>query len=192
MPVESGRYKAPKIQLTKVTLYCDGSCPRQHKVGGWAWVDVRDGVIFRYNSGGVKDGATNQRMEILAVTRALEELHEWAIGSGIEPKMLDVEVVSDSAYVVNCIEKGWYVKWQKNGWKNSQGEPVANKDLWVRLLAALDKLALVKFTHIKGHQNNPVEGTPAWFNAVVDALAGQYTKVRITRGEDGLLRRVQG
>ena len=41
-----------------------------------------------------------------------------------------IEIVSDSTYVVNCFRDKWYVKWERNGWKNSKREPVANVDLW--------------------------------------------------------------
>jgi len=42
----------------------------------------------------------------------------------------DVEVVSDSTYVVNCFNDGWWKGWLKRGWKNSKKEPVANRDVW--------------------------------------------------------------
>ena len=46
-----------------------------------------------------------------------------------------VEVLSDSAYVVNAHRKGWIERWQRNGWKTAARKPVENQDLWRELLA---------------------------------------------------------
>lgn len=79
-------------------------------------------------------------MEIQAVVAALESLK----------KPCRVTIHSDSAYVVNCLTQKWYVKWQKNGWTNSKGEPVQNRDLWEALLAAIQPHQ-VSFKKVKGH-----------------------------------------
>ena len=63
-------------------------------------------------------------MEVLAVIEALRENPEGPI-----------EIVSDSTYVVKCFHDKWYVGWLRRGWKNSQGKPVANRDLWEELFA---------------------------------------------------------
>ena len=102
--------------------YTDGSCLGNPGPGGWAWA-VDGGPS---DSGG-EPHTTNQRMEVLAVIRALESLPG------------PVHVVSDSTYVVNCFRQQWHAGWKRRGWKNSQGKPVANRDLWERLFAlALD------------------------------------------------------
>ena len=82
-------------------------------------------------------------MELTACIRALEE---------VKRRDIQIEVYSDSAYIVNCINQKWYKKWQLNGWKTSKKEPVENKDLWLRLLELLDRLP-VTFTKVKGHAN---------------------------------------
>jgi ribonuclease HI len=77
----------------------------------------------------------------------------------------DVDVVSDSTYVVNCFKDRWHVGWLRRGWKNSQGQPVANRDLWEDLLAlVLDGDRDVHFTWVKGHSGDAM-------NDFVDALA---------------------
>src|SRR5271165_3016663 len=93
-------------------VYTDGSCLGNPGPGGWAWA-VPGG---RYASG-ADPRTTNQRMEI---TAALEALRSLLPDRGV------LEVVSDSTYVVNCFRHRWWVGWQRRGWKNSQGKPVAN------------------------------------------------------------------
>jgi ribonuclease HI len=66
---------------------------------------------------------TNQRMELQAVLEALRALPG------------ELMIVSDSTYVVHCFRDRWWVKWQANGWKNSQRQPVKNVDLWEPLIA---------------------------------------------------------
>ena len=76
-----------------------------------------------------------------------------------------IEIVSDSTYVVNCFRDRWYEGWWRRGWKNSQRQPVANRDLWEPLLAlALAEGAQVSFTWVKGHSGDAM-------NELVDSLA---------------------
>ena len=62
----------------------------------------------------------------------------------------EIEVFSDSSYVMNCFRDKWYVNWQKNGWKNSKKEPVENRELWEELIALAEKHK-VSFYRVKGH-----------------------------------------
>lgn len=127
----------------KVIVYCDGACSGnqfEKNRGGWGAVlkfkDIRQRELY----GGEKN-TTNNRMELVACIKALEALKRYD---------LDIEIYSDSAYIVNCIHQKWYVKWQKNGWKTSHKKPVENKDLWIRLLDLVSKFN-VKFRKVKGH-----------------------------------------
>lgn len=124
--------------LSVLRIHTDGACRRNPGPGGWAWADA-DGAY----ASGAEPATTNQRMEVTAVIEALRS-HDG-----------DVEIVSDSTYVVNCFKDRWHVGWLRRGWKNSQGQPVANRDLWEQLLElALDPARTVRFEWVKGHSGD--------------------------------------
>lgn len=102
---------------------------------------------------------TNQRMELMAVIAALKALKVtgW-----------EVEVYSDSAYLVNAFTRGWLDKWQANGWKNSKKEAVANQDLWMELLGLTAKNH-VTMKKVRGHTGDE-------YNERCDQLARQAVK----------------
>ncbi len=137
--------------MKKVTIYTDGACSGNPGPGGW-------GSILMYNdnkkelSGGSKN-TTNNIMEITAVLEALKALKFPS----------EVDLYSDSAYVVNCFNQGWIYNWLKKGWKTANGEPVKNKELWEELYA-LTKIHKVTFHKVKGHADNE-------FNNRCDELA---------------------
>lgn len=109
--------------------------------GGWAWVADETGD----SEFGCETNTTISRMELLAAIKALE----WVVKNcdmGTE-----VRLITDSSYVSNCFKQKWYRKWNKNGWVNSKGEAVANRDLWERLIE-LNWVLKVQFVHVKGHQ----------------------------------------
>ena len=130
-------------------IHTDGACRGNPGPGGWAWAEG----TTRYASG-AEAHTTNQRMEVRAAIEALRSTPEGA-----------VEIVSDSSYVVKCFNDKWYLGWRRRGWKNSQGQPVANRDLWEELFAlALESERQVIFSWVKGHSGDPM-------NDFVDALA---------------------
>lgn len=128
--------------LSGVIIYTDGACSGNPGPGGWGAV-LRFGDKMREMSGYMPQ-TTNNRMEIMAAIAALEALK----------RPCQVELYSDSAYLVNAWQKGWLVKWQKNGWQNAQKKPVENKDLWQRLLQAAGQHR-VNWHKVKGHADNP-------------------------------------
>ncbi len=133
---------------TPTTVYTDGSCLGNPGPGGWAWA-----VDGGPNESGGEPRTTNQRMELTAVVRALEALPG------------PVHVMSDSTYVVNCFRQRWWEGWRRRGWRNSQGKPVANRDLWEPLLRlVLDDERAVGFDWVKGHSGDRM-------NDLVDLLA---------------------
>jgi ribonuclease HI len=125
-----------------ITVYTDGACRGNPGRGGWAWA-VPGG---RFASG-AEPATTNQRMEITAALEALRTL--TADGAS------DVDVVSDSTYVVNCFKDRWWQGWQRRNWKNSQNKPVANRDLWEPLIElAVSSESNVTWRWVKGHSGD--------------------------------------
>jgi len=94
-------------------------------------------------------------MELLAVLQALRTL---SVSDG------PIEVVSDSQYVVKCFSEAWWEGWLRRGWKNSQRQPVANRDLWEPLIALVRERGDITFRWVRGHTGEPM-------NERVDALA---------------------
>ncbi|MEM9515697.1 MAG: ribonuclease H [Actinomycetota bacterium] len=134
-------------------VYTDGACSGNPGPGGWGWAVAPHGDPS--GSGGDRS-TTNQRMEIYAVLDALR-------ANTARP----LEIVSDSTYVVNCFRDRWWVRWERNGWKNSKKQPVANTDLWRPLIELVrDDLAAgrVSFRWVKGHSGDPM-------NDIADRLA---------------------
>lgn len=127
--------------MKKVILYTDGACSGNPGPGGYGAILIYNGVEKEI-SGGEKN-TTNNKMEMMAVIKGLEMLKEPC----------EVEVYSDSAYVVNSIEKGWIYSWKKNGWKKADRKEVKNIDLWERLLKQIE-IHNVTFKKVKGHAND--------------------------------------
>ena len=136
-----------------VVVYTDGACSGNPGPGGWGWAVAPDG---RPSGSGGESQTTNQRMELLAVLEALRSL-------GVGSEAGRVEVVSDSTYVVNCFRDRWWANWQRNGWKNSKKQPVANVDIWQPLVELVNS-GDVSFRWVKGHSGDPM-------NDLVDELA---------------------
>lgn len=127
--------------MEKVIIYTDGACSGNPGPGGWGAILMYKGVKKEI-SGGMK-ATTNNIMEMTAVIEALKCLK----------KESDVEVYSDSAYVVNTFLQGWIYNWIKKGWKTADGKSVKNKELWQELYT-LTKKHKVEFIKVKGHADN--------------------------------------
>jgi ribonuclease HI len=134
-----------------VTLYTDGACSGNPCPGGW-------GAILEYEghqkelSGG-EANTTNNRMELSAVIAGLEALKEPC----------EVEIISDSKYVVSAINEGWLRSWIKNNWKKSDKKPVLNVELWQKYIEVSQKHTL-KFVWVRGHNGHE-------YNERCDAIA---------------------
>jgi len=130
--------------MKKVTIYTDGSCLRNPGGrGGYAAI-LKYGGRNREVKGG-EPTTTNNRMELMAVIAGLE---------AISFPVMSVNVYTDSKYVRNAFTKGWLSKWQSNGWRTIGGQPVKNKDLWLKLLKLYGKY-LFNIHWVPGHQGNP-------------------------------------
>ncbi|MHA1584653.1 MAG: ribonuclease H family protein [Promethearchaeota archaeon] len=157
-------------------LYTDGACAGnqfQENLGGWGVVilqksaDQKEPQILNELSGAARN-TTNNRMELFAVIEGLKYIKEK-----FAPIDSKVKIYSDSAYIVNCFKQKWYVKWQKNGWKNSKGQDVLNKDLWKKLLLFVQDV-LVEFHKVKGHVGDK-------YNERADYLAVNAIKSRFKK-----------
>lgn len=124
-----------------VVLYTDGACRGNPGPGGW-------GVLLRYRGKekqlyGGEWQTTNNRMELMAAIKGLEAL----------TRPCKVHISTDSQYLMKGITE-WMPSWIKKGWKTSAGKPVKNRDLWMRLAAAVAKHE-VKWHWVKGHAGHP-------------------------------------
>jgi ribonuclease HI len=157
----------------------DGSEEEKEKLTNWRYRNVSEALK------GSKQ--TNQRAELTAILRALD----------IAPRHREVTIYTDSKYAIDCVTN-WYRNWVKNGWVNSKGKPVENKDLVADIRERIEEreqLAKVTyFVWVKGHAQNP-GNIAADRLAVEGALSGrtlgngdhEATDQRRTKqeGEDG-------
>ena len=139
-----------------VEIYSDGACRGNPGPGGW-------GALLRLKSGarsaekelwGGEADTTNNRMELIAVIRALEALKRPS----------RVRLYTDSLYVQKGIS-AWIHKWKKSGWRTADKKPVKNVDLWEQLDALAAKHQ-VEWHWVRGHAGHPE-------NERADALANK-------------------
>ncbi len=153
---------APPFSLPEVRICADGACRGNPGPGGW-------GALLGYGDHeksltGYASHTTNNRMEMLAVIRALEVLK----------RPCRVTVTTDSQYVKNGITQ-WIYQWKRRNWRKADGQAVLNVDLWQRL-DALCRQHAVDWQWVKGHAGHPE-------NEIVDRLARES----IQQGQQGIL-----
>jgi len=129
------------MKATNVIIATDGACSGNPGPGGWAAL-LKSGNSEMMLSGNAAS-TTNNRMELRAVVRGLKALH-WPC---------TVEILTDSAYIVDQINGGYLDQWAANDWKKTDGKPVQNRDLWIALKNQLG-IHTVTFTKVKGHSGN--------------------------------------
>ena len=142
----------------RVEIWTDGGCKPNPGPGGWA-------AILRYKDhqrelSGAEPKTTNNRMELIAAAAALETLK----------RPTRVVLHTDSEYVRNGITR-WHTGWVRRNWRNAAGDPVANMDLWQRLLTA-EKPHQVDWRWVRGHSGDEM-------NERADRLA---TEARLALG----------
>lgn len=149
--------------MKQVEVYTDGACSGNPGPGGWGAV-LRyrfNGKVYEKELSGGDDSTTNNRMELTAVIRALQLLKEPC----------QVELYSDSKYVIDALEKGWAKGWRARGWVKGDKKPALNPDLWAQLLELCD-YHTVRTHWVKGHSVNP-------YNNRCDELAvSQWQKLK--------------
>lgn len=132
----------------QVKIYTDGAARgNPDGPGGYGavleYVDTKGNLHTKELSQGYRR-TTNNRMELMAVIAALEALN----------RPCEIELYSDSKYVVDAFNQHWIDSWLKKGWKRGKNEPVKNVDLWKRLLQAKEPHKVI-FIWVKGHDGHP-------------------------------------
>lgn len=145
-------------ELAKVVIYSDGACVGNPGRGGYGTV-LLAGKHRKELSAGYRR-TTNNRMEMLGAIVGLEALK----------RPCAITLWSDSQYLIHALSKGWLASWQKKGWRTADKKPVKNRDLWERLLLAIDGHQ-VDWRWVRGH-NGDVENERCDALAVAAANAG--------------------
>ena len=131
-----------------VNIYTDGATShigRENAIGGYAFVVEENGEEL-YSTYGKIYPATNNICELTALIEACEYIDKNLHGQ-------QVTVYSDSAYCINCYKEKWYENWKRNGWKTSSKKPVANQELWKKLIPYFYD-SKIKFEKCDGHSGN--------------------------------------
>lgn len=121
-------------------IYTDGACINNPGIGGYAYAVYNDSQEICMRNRGFEKFTTNNKMELTAVIEALKVVDK-------EYGLCNITVCSDSAYIVNCFNDGWLIKWMDNGWLNSKKQPVLNRDMWETLNVLVNKMG-VKFERV--------------------------------------------
>jgi len=122
----------------KIEIFTDGACSGNPGPGGFGIVMRYGDKVKEYSEGFRR--TTNNRMELLAVIKALDKLKRYDI---------PVIVYSDSKYVIDSITKGWVFNWVKIGFRGKK-----NEDLWRRYLDLHSKFT-IEYSWVKGHAGHP-------------------------------------
>ena len=147
-----GSETAADAAAVEVDIWTDGGCKPNPGPGGWAAL-----LVFRGRErelSGAEPLTTNNRMELTAAAAALEAL----------TRPCRVALHTDSKYVRDGITR-WHTGWVRRNWRNAAGDPVANMDLWQRLLAA-EQRHVVEWRWVRGHSGDVM-------NERADVLATQ-------------------
>lgn len=127
--------------MKTVDIYTDGACSGNPGIGGYCAILIYKGIEKIIS--GREENTTNNRMEMLAVIKGLSALKEKC----------NVNVYSDSQYVVDAFNEGWLDAWQSSGWRTAGKKDVKNVELWQQLIELVNGHN-VKFIKVKGHSDN--------------------------------------
>ena len=154
----------PQDPRKVVQVWTDGGCKPNPGPGGWAAIMTFRDVVKELS--GVDPDTTNNRMELTAAAEAMESLR----------RPCHVVVHTDSLYLKNGITR-WSIGWVRKNWRNAIGDPVANIDLWKRILAGIS-IHRVEWKWVRGHDGNDM-------NERADRLA---TTVRQAAFDDDIVK----
>lgn len=136
-----------KQELKKLQIYIDGSCRPTTKIGAYAALAVYDNKEKKIIVSGKVNDVTNNIMELTALIEALKYIKDNNLDNNY-----DIEIFSDSQYVVNGVTQ-WWSKWAANNFTTSANQKVKNLELW-KILIKLSNEVRCRLTWIKGHANN--------------------------------------
>ncbi|MBN2136113.1 MAG: ribonuclease HI [Acidobacteria bacterium] len=137
--------------MADFTIHTDGACSGNPGPGGYGYIITGKGARKESSAGYKK--TTNNRMELLAVIKALETIDKGS----------SAEIWTDSKYIADAINARWLAKWKTNGWKTANKKPVKNQDLWRMLDEQISRINVV-FKWLQGHNGHP-------YNEYADSLA---------------------
>jgi ribonuclease HI len=141
--------------MKHISIYTDGACSGNPGKGGWGAV-----LIYGHNQkeiSGYEPQTTNNRMELIAIIKALESLKEKC----------KIDLYVDSKYAKDGIST-WIKNWKQNGWRSANKQPIKNQDLWQEL-DSLCQNHEIAWHFVKGHSNDK-------FNDKADLLATNAIK----------------
>src|SRR3989338_9482667 len=132
------------MSLESIFIFTDGASRGNPGPGGFGAIVIvpknQDSGFMIQELGGRKEHTTNNRMELLAAIKALQQ---------IQDSRFKIQVFTDSSYLINGITK-WIYGWQKNGWKTKAKQDVENRDLWEKLIE-ISRNKEIQWKQIGGH-----------------------------------------
>lgn len=144
----------------EITIYTDGGCHGNPGPGAWAFILLgSDGNAV--SRAGVEQSTTNNKMELLAVIKAIEEIDPHLAAE------VDIIIHTDSQYVQKGITQ-WIDNWEKNGWLTASKKPVKNKELWQELKRAAERHT-IRWLWVQGHAGDKM-------NELCDTLVQRVLK----------------
>lgn len=143
-------YRIVENKVKTIDIYSDGGCRSTAKQGEKIKEYDKSACAYFLKQGGLEKiggkasyGNTNNAMEITGLILALRAL---------KIKTFPVVAHLDSAYVVNCLQKGWWKKWERDGWTKKDG--LKNAKLWEELIFEIRKIPFFSIEKVKGHSGN--------------------------------------
>ena len=160
------------ILLQKIEVYTDGATSNNGTSkarGGWAYT-FKDQYGIEHNGYGGRIGTTNNQMELTAAINGIYAAR------AICGETVSINIISDSAYLINCYEQKWYKNWLKNGWISSTKKPVANRDLWEKLIPFFEdsKYSFIKCAGHQGIEQNELVDKLAKRGAIEIKMDGDF------------------
>ena len=156
---------SPSTPPRRYVVATDGACRGNPGPGGWGALLLSyegDTVRGRRELSGARPRTTNNAMELTAAIKALEWLRP-------QNPAIPITVISDSQYVIKGMTE-WRHGWEARGWRNAEGHPVANLELWQALIAAAEGRG-VDWVWVRGHAGHPEnEEADKLGNAAIDRM----------------------